>query len=149
MASLKCSNCGCGIHYHDEADGTQLIAFKESVWNKLLNSDIPVSRYMLDGTEDYLEIWKCKNCETLHIFNGVDVSAAYRKTVNTAVESASGEKYVGYVDTDWGIITEEQILGSDIVKKYPDCKKIRLVISDAFLYLSCDEKETFEAYEMI
>lgn len=29
MASLKCSNCGEGIHYHDEADGTQYIVFPE------------------------------------------------------------------------------------------------------------------------
>lgn len=149
MASLKCSNCGCGIHYHDEADGTQLIVFKESVWNNLLNSDIPVSRYILDGTEDYLEIWRCKNCETLHIFDGVDVSIAYRKIDNVTKEPVNGENYVGYVDTDWSIITEDRILGREIAKKYPDCKKIRIVKSDAFLYLSYKEKESFDTYEKI
>lgn len=149
MASLKCSNCGCGIHYHDEADGTQLIAFKESTWNDLANSDIPVSRYILDGTDDYIEIWKCKNCKTLHVFDGVDVSAAYRKIEGITEEPVSGEKYVGYVDTDWSIITEERISGREIVKKYPDCKKIRIVKTEDFLYLSCDEKESFQTYEII
>ena len=62
MASLKCSNCGFGIHYHDEPNGTEYVFIKLTEWERLIETKLNVSRYLLDGTEDYLYAWKCKEC---------------------------------------------------------------------------------------
>ncbi len=48
MASLKCSKCGYGIHYHDEPNGTEWIAFELNTWEKLLSSQKEISSYKSD-----------------------------------------------------------------------------------------------------
>ena len=48
MASLKCSKCGYGIHYHDEPNGTEWIEFELNTWEKLLSSQKEISSYKSD-----------------------------------------------------------------------------------------------------
>ena len=71
MASLECGICGNGIHYHDEADGTQILFIKSIEWERLLKTDMFISRYLLDGTNDYFYAWKCKACGCRKVCKGL------------------------------------------------------------------------------
>ena len=153
MASLKCSKCGYGIHYHGEADGTQTILFREEVWNNLTYSDMIVSRYTLDGTNDYLTIWKCKECESIYLFQGMTtkVFRAYQLIHKNVILDDSVEKYIGFIDIDWDIITEESIRGEEIFDKFPECKPLKVDISEQYLimYNSDEPSKPHKVYERI
>jgi len=129
MASLKCSNCGNGIHYHDEANGTQYIIFNEKVWERLVNSDLYVSRYLLDGNEKYYLGWKCNQCGAIHIFNNDSaiLLSSYKKAESKENNFLIGERYIAFSDIDWDTITETQIYGRDIIEKHPYCTKISII----------------------
>lgn len=146
MASLKCSNCGNGIHYHDEANGTQIIFFTEDEWNRLTESEMYVSRYTLDGG-DYYTFWKCPECGALHRFDSESnkVRAVYKKKEEYCSLNNNCECYVGYVDYDWDQITEGQIVGKEIDAKYPNCKKLCIEDYGTILIIQSDDnKEEYE-----
>ena len=141
MASLKCSKCGYGIHYHDEADGTQMILFKKFVWDELVHSNLSVSRYILDGTEDYYLIWKCKECGSLYFFRGKGTTVWRAYQIADNIESNQyGESFVGFSDIDWDVITEEKITGKSIIEKFPRCKKLIFKMINDNLYLFDSDK---------
>ena len=143
MASLKCSNCGNGIHYHDEANGTQFIVFGESEWNELIASDLPTSRYLLDGTQKYYYVWKCDKCGSLHVFEAESNSVrhAYRKCETLKISLLQEETYIAYSDVDWDVITEDTIQGSDIEKHCPDSRRIRALTIGDDIYVFYDDAE--------
>ena len=151
MASLKCSNCGEGIRYHDEADGTQYIVFPEKIWNNLMESKMFVSRYILDGTNDYHIAWKCKKCGTIHIFKqeNTEVLSVYRPIEIDNANMYQNARYVVFSDLDWDTITEDQIYGTDISEKFPDCVP-RLFIRSGNYLSECKNDGTINAlYELV
>jgi len=151
MASLKCSNCGNRINYHDESDGTQYIVFSEHSWLRLIESDIYVSRYLLEDNVDLYFAWVCKECGAIHIFNqnSAIVSSTYRQVKSTEFDNKTSEKFIAISDINWDIITETQIYGKDISKLHPDCKILSIRKSNEhFLIETCYNKNE-ALYELI
>jgi len=151
MASLKCSNCGNGIHYHDEADGTQYIVFFEMDWKNLVKSDLRVSRYILDGNVEYYIAWKCSKCGTIHIFkyDSTTVISAYKRVELKYNNNITEGNYIAFSDEDWDIITETQILGKDITEMYPDCKRISICYDDGRFVVKHSDGSIDAYYEAI
>ena len=121
MASLECGICGNGIHYHDEADGTQILFIKTSEWERLIKTDMFISRYLLDGTEDYFYAWKCKNCGSLITLDPVtwQVINTYSLAEENVDEKTDHDQYIMFDDITWDKITEERIQGKDLIAKFP------------------------------
>lgn len=122
MASLECGICGNGIHYHDEADGTQILFIKSSEWERLLKTDMFISRYLLDGTNDYFYAWKCKACGSLMTLDPStwQVINNYSLSEDTMDEKTDLDQYVVFDDITWDKITEERIQGKDLIIKFPE-----------------------------
>ncbi|MBO7392921.1 MAG: hypothetical protein J6U98_01815 [Abditibacteriota bacterium] len=122
MASLKCSNCGYGIHYHDLPDGTEHYAFRLDEWNRLINTDLSTSKYLCDGTREFLTVWKCRECGTLHTFSAFTPHflGAYKPYVGEDIPlDKTGEKYIIVDDITWEDITEQSLTGPECLAKYP------------------------------
>lgn len=138
MSSLKCSKCGAGIHYHDEPDGTQYIAFPMESWERLLLSKLRISRYTLDSPEPFFIIWKCKECGALHAFlkDEIHVTAAYEKIDGFyASEEAAPCRYIAFSDVDWAEITEPGISGEQLNNSFPDIKPLFAEITETTITL--------------
>lgn len=151
MATLKCSNCGYGIHYHDEPDGTQIIAFPEKVWDNLSESDLFISRYILDGTDDYLTIWKCHQCGSLHLFK-TDETAVFKSFRNEEnFIRKDGEKYYSFSDYDWEKITEDRIKWADYIKIRNHINPQCLIISPNHItfYSDNDLEKPIKSYSIL
>ena len=122
MTSLECGICGNGIHYHDEADGTQMLFIKSSEWERLLKTDMFISRYLLDGTNDYFYAWKCKACGSLMTLDPLtwQVINNYSLSEDTLDEKTDLDQYVVFDDITWDKITEERIQGKNLIIKFPE-----------------------------
>ena len=131
MASLECGICGNGIHYHDEADGTQILFIKLAEWNRLIKTDMFISRYLLDGTEDYCFAWKCKACGSLIMLDPVtwQVTNKYKPSETAMKDSTDSEQYIVFDDTTWDKITEERIRGEELFIKYPDLEMTQALVN--------------------
>lgn len=122
MASLKCAKCGYGIHYHDEPDGTEWIAFDMGTWKRLLSSDLEISAYEIETKTGWYSIWKCKECGTLHIFRAMDTELykAFEPVDFTDTESYSNNKLecIAFEDVVWDQITESVGTGYDFEDRF-------------------------------
>ena len=150
MASLKCSDCGNGIHYHDEPDGTQYFVFPRSVWEKLTASELWVSRYILDGTNNYFTVWKCKKCGTIHVFHedNPQLTAAFSK-ITVAVNGVPNQSdYIAISDYDWEQLTEKRIKSCDISDAFPEFAPISCHICKDTLYV-CGKNSVISVYTKI
>ena len=126
MASLKCNNCGYGIHYHDEPDGTEHIAIPFSTWEFFYSTNVPVVRYLLDGPEDYLIIWRCQKCGCLHTFlaGGILVTRAYAPCeITSTAKTDNGIKYRVFDDRLFDAVAEDDATAKEFEAygKYRDC----------------------------
>lgn len=145
MASIRCSCCENGIHYHDEANGTQFLAFRKKTWEKLAASDLWISRYILDGTEEYYVIWKCENCGAIHIFeaDSPDLKAVYKKVGEVNDTDDLETAFVAYSDYEWEKITESRITGAVLPTQFPDLEIIHASCNgDTLLIKSSKDSET-------
>lgn len=108
MASLKCANCGFGIHYHNEPNGTEFIAISQNLWDTFSNTDKPIVRYLLDGNDDYYNIWKCKQCGCIHIFRAgaADLKKSYIQG-DGIIDTTAAKKYFVFEDTLFEDIAEK------------------------------------------
>ena len=113
MASLKCCKCGYGIHYHDEPNGTEWIAFELNTWEKLLSSQKEISSYKSYTASGWYSIWKCSECGTLHVFktNEIHLYKAFEHTDGFVWEKDNGKKCVAFEDFVWDQITETNETG--------------------------------------
>lgn len=134
MASLKCSFCGNGIHYHGIPDGTEYVMIKEKDWyditknvfdpnNKISKNNYPML-FKSDTMEDefsefFIKFWMCKKCETIALLNPNDITVdkIYVKSENEN-KNILGERYFVFSDIDWDKITEDSIPISQILNKY-------------------------------
>ena len=112
-----------------------------------------VSRYTLDGTDDYLAIWKCKECESIYLFQGMTtkVFRAYQLIHENMIIGDLQEKFIGFTDIDWDIITEESIKGGEIFDKFPVCKPLKVDITEQYLIMYNPDEPTnpYRVYERL
>ncbi len=148
MASLKCSKCGYGIHYHDEPNGTELHLFEKNEWLRLIKDTLPLSLYRLEGTKEHYYIWKCFECGSLHLFvknSGVQIYGVY-ETVNdmpNTVEISRLTNGILFDDVTWDYITEFDMDWEDTKRKCEEinykikCKYVRF--NDEYILVYSDE----------
>lgn len=151
MASIKCSCCENGIHYHDEANGTQFLAFRKETWETLTTSDLWISRYILDGTEAYYVIWKCDSCGAIHIFeaDSPDLKAAYKKVCVVSDTDDLDVAFVAYSDYEWAKITESRITGAVLPTQFPNLEIIHALRSGDSLLISTNKEPDIWKYDKI
>ena len=143
MASLKCNNCGYGIHYHDEPDGTEHFAISFSTWEWYLLEGKSIIRSFLDGPQDYLTIWRCKECGCLHTFpaHSVMVKRAYAPCeYDPAAEIINGIKYRIFDDYLFDAVTEDNITAKDFDSSNKHGACYYAMIGDNYIYLYDDAK---------
>ena len=99
MASLKCSNCGFGIHYHDEPNGVRYTAISLELWSSFSYTDKPIVRYVLDGNDDFLCVWRCPECGCIHTFKAYQpiFKQAYMPCSEDVVPTTA-RKYLVFID---------------------------------------------------
>ena len=126
MASLKCNNCGFGIHYHDEPDGTEHFAIPPETWEWYRSSEKSVIRAFLDGPQNYLTIWRCRKCGCLHTFDAhsVHVKQAYAlcQSISTD-EMTNGKEFRVFDARLFDAIWEDNITANEYDASHPygDC----------------------------
>ena len=146
MASLKCNNCGYGIHYHDEPDGTEHFAIPVSTWEEYLSADKSIIRSFLDGPQNFLTIWRCKECGCLHTFSAhsVMVKHAYAPCeYDSSAKIINGIKYRIFDDYLFDAVAEDNLTARDyeVSDKYGSC--YYAIIGDNYIYLYDNESFTY------
>ncbi len=122
MASLKCSGCGYGIHYHDEPDDTEYIFCELSKWEALEEENMASGWLEFEHDNTFVYAWKCAECGTFAFFDrGGHVTGVYKPNKEFASEPMQEPAEFGlfFDDVLWYDITEEDIPASEILKKYP------------------------------
>ena len=142
MASLKCSKCGYGIHYHDEPNGIEWIAFELETWNGLCSSNKTVGSYETDTKAGWYTIWKCEKCGTLHIFKTMDthIDGAFALLDTTAIHTQEGDAIdcIAFEDIAWDQITETEETGNNFEDKFEDFPRKYVRFCNDFLYVYAD-----------
>lgn len=128
MASILCSKCSQGIHYHGEPNGIQYAMITKADWDKIKSSKFDPSHKIIDPMNRYPKLfrtdtieddfpetvkkfWKCPFCGTLHFFDSEGlVLSAYEPG---AFENENGDfnNIEGWYfdDYKWDKLTEEAI----------------------------------------
>lgn len=143
MASLKCNNCGYGIHYNDEPDGTEYTAISFRTWSNFSSTDKPICRYILDGIQDYIIIWKCRECGCLHTFitGKYELSNAYIPCEKKNVTGIpNGKKYHVFEDYVYETIAESGISAEEYENSDEYPSHYYAIVDGDYIYLS-DNKD--------
>ena len=122
MASLKCSGCGYGIHYHDEPNDTEYLFCTMDVWAKIESEILTSSWVEAEYYEQIVYAWKCAECGTFAFFDrGGRVTGVYTPNKELSSEPMLEPVEFGlfFDDILWYDITEQDIPASEILKKYP------------------------------
>ena len=122
MASLKCSFCGNGIHYHGIPNGTKYIFCKMEDWQEIEQQNLRSDEIELEYYEKFIEAWKCPKCGTFAFFEKrVHVSDIYTPNKENSTDEMSGQNTFGVFFNDylWDEITENNISAKYILKTYP------------------------------
>ncbi len=147
MASLKCNNCGYGIHYNDEPSGIEYTAISMKLWNMFSKTDKPILRYLLDGDDDYLIIWKCPECGCVHAFNGYSpmLAQAYIPCKQD-FDVVSATKYIVFIDYLFEDISEKGLTADEFLSNsnYDSNRLCYALISNNGIVVYRDEECTDE-----
>lgn len=153
MASLKCSFCGHGIHYHGEPpDGTEYIFCKLADWQKLEKKNLPSDDLESEDNGLLKYAWKCSECGTFAFFDERgQVTAVYTPRKNFSPVSMQEPTEFGLFFDDylWYDITEDEISAAEILKKYP--QNLWLLKNDEEMRIFKDKEMTncIEEYSRI
>ncbi|MCF0229573.1 MAG: hypothetical protein HUJ76_07790 [Parasporobacterium sp.] len=126
MASLKCSKCGEGIHFHSIPQDIEYTYIPKSTWIDICNSRFNKSAIVMDSSgmhpklfrSDTIEndfegniykMWKCPNCGTMHLFdkNG-HVNEVFEEASTTEKNALLDEGLV-FSDYYWDNLTEKAV----------------------------------------
>lgn len=139
MASVKCSNCGFGIHYHGEPNGTEYVYISSIDWTEITSSCFNSRKKFLDANTGYPKLfrsdtieedfpaaikkfWKCPKCDSLLFSDdegNIINSFAPTEHGESAPTSNNLESGVIYDDYLWDDLTEASIADNHIAEEYP------------------------------
>lgn len=128
MASLKCSKCGFGMHYHDEPNGIEYIIIAQDNWSALKDYSFDNNglNYMPNVDEIELllptfiiKVWKCPVCGTIAMFDNsnIQVNAVYVQAINGFEVHLCGNVYYAFSDYSWDKLTELPIKINEVAGK--------------------------------
>lgn len=86
MASIQCSKCNQGIHYHSEANGIECRFISKENWASICNSRFDKTKLEMDATNSYpklyrsdtidedfsssiIKFWICPYCGSIIVFD--------------------------------------------------------------------------------
>ncbi len=152
MASILCSNCSTGIHYHSEPQGIEYMFFEVEKWKEICNSrfnpqfkeisnDGYPKLYKTDTIEEdfkgeFIKLWRCPKCKSLMLFgdNGKVVTCFIPKEKvllgNLKLEG------LAFADDLWERITEKARPDMELKGQQPS---VYVRIYDNGLEISEDE----------
>ena len=121
MASILCSKCNTGIHYHSEPQGIEYYFIKQDDWKEICQSKFNPDKkemnhtryprlYRTDTLEDdfaksIVKMWKCPNCGTFMLFdNRGNVTKTYEES-NVSFVGESIFEGIYFDDYLWDQIT--------------------------------------------
>ncbi len=146
MASVKCSKCGYGIHYHGEPNGIEYIFILNADWKAITSSCLTPKNKGLDTNKEYPKLfqsdtieedfpgavhkyWKCPKCGSLFFFDdegNVTKMFAPTEQDNSGPMSDDFETGVIYDDYSWDALTEASVKDNAIPEKYPPSASMQL-----------------------
>lgn len=136
MASLQCSKCGEGIHYHGIPQDIEYIYFSKDVWNTICSTNFDKTNKVMDESGNYpklfrsstiendyqgqyLKIWKCQKCGTLHFFSDEgSVKKVFIIDDKEITQEISDEGII-FGDHLWDEITEKDIPNNQLISIRP------------------------------
>lgn len=143
MASIKCRQCGFGIHYNSVPNGIEYIFIKKDKWECIFHSKFRTDICEMDETGQYPKlfrsdtiesdfpdaiekVWVCPKCKCIHRFDLKGVVTETYKIRKMEMKSDVVCEGIVFDDYRWETITEsmipdERLRGiepSDFVKLY-------------------------------
>ena len=153
MASLKCSHCGFGIHYHSEPNGIEYYAYSRDLWNANANTDKSIVSFTEDS-EDFLIVWRCPECGCIHVFGGYSfrLKRAYSPCDNE-IALKSARKYLVFVDYLRDKVFDEEWTAAQFMQsgKYPNDQFFYALVGDdgVIVYEDADCSTPLRRYKAI
>ncbi len=135
MASIQCSKCGEGIHYHSIPEDIEYTYISKSTWkeicsckfnkdNKIYGKDGYPKLFRSDTLEfDFesriLAMWKCPACGTYHLFD--ENGHVKRIFAHTADKTLDGKVEEGLLFNDyrWDELTEKAVPNTELKNERP------------------------------
>jgi len=128
MASLKCSVCGEGIHYHSTPADVEYRYISLKDWKEICRTKFDKSNKIMDSSgshpmlfrsdtldDDFADkikrFWKCPQCDSWHFFENEKVAKVYKikEDVKEIQVDKIGLEYVIFDDYMWDELTEKSI----------------------------------------
>lgn len=158
MASLQCSKCEEGIHYHSLPQDIEYIYFSDAIWKKICNTKFDKNNKSMDKSgiypkmyrsstieNDYsgqfTKLWKCPKCETLHFFSDSgNVNKVFVSEDETDPIDYTEEGFM-FGDYLWADITDKDISNErlETIKPsyYVRLNSDRIVMSESLDFKNC------------
>lgn len=135
MASVLCSNCNTGIHYHSDPNGIEYVYISDEDWNSICESRFNPESKVIDDKgypklfrTDTLEsdfesvihkAWVCPNCKSIITF---DAKGNVINTYTSSKEEDLGlmvSSGIAFDDYLWDRITEDAKPDSNLKNQSP------------------------------
>ena len=155
MASLECSNCRYGIHYHGLPEGIEYIFFKWDDWKKIELKKLKSYEIETENLSGYLYAWKCPSCGTFEFFDEkihVRVTHVYKPETSEPPEldpEREMEFGVFFDDYLWDEITEARVPMEEILDKYSGYYWIKKDEGAMYMYSDREMKHCVAHYKRI
>ena len=128
MASIQCSKCKAGIHYHGEPEGIEYVIITYHDWETIITSRFNRANKQYDEINNYLKLfradtiesdfpgtvhkaWKCPVCGTVMVFD--EHGRVIKVFEEWCVKEENSEKevleYVIFDDYTWDRLTDSTI----------------------------------------
>ena len=132
MASLKCSLCSFGIHYHDCPNGIEYEAYSQEMWKAFSDANKQIISFT-DDSDDFLIVWRCPGCGCVHTFNGYSscLKQAYAPCVDNVI-LVNARKYLVFIDYLRDEIYERHWSAAQFMQsgKYPNDQFFYAMVGD-------------------
>ena len=153
MASLKCSHCGFGIHYHDYPNGIEYEAYSQDMWEAFSDANKRIVSFT-DDSDDFLIVWRCPECGCIHAFNGYNafIKQAYAPCVED-VALVDSRKYLVFIDYLRDKVFDEEWSAAQFMQsgKYPNDQFFYAMVGDngVVVYEDADCLKPLRRYKAI
>jgi len=155
MASIQCSRCNQGIHYHSEANGIEYRLISKDNWSLICNSKFDKTRVEMDNTNTYPKLfrsdtidedfsnniivfWICPYCGSIIFF---DNEGNVTETFILSDEQYQLTDYtegIVFDDYSWEKITDSCVPNNELKDTNPSAY---IKMSDTYICIVKDGKE--------
>lgn len=152
MASLECSKCGNGIHYHGLPEGIEYTYCNWHEWEKIMVSRTSSDELDIKYEKSLIKAWKCPACGAMAFFENCRVTEVFapddNKSHNLNIVQ-EGEYGVLFDDFLWDEITEAGVSAQDILDEYSGYYWIKKDNRNLLLFADREMRECLASYTKI